>query len=39
MVNDKNLNTEVMVAEDKIYKLKDLLPEMYITKIDENKIY
>lgn len=30
MVNDKNLNTEVMVAENKIVKLKDLLPEMYI---------
>ena len=37
MVNDKNLNTEVMVAEDKIYKLKDLLPEMYITKTESNK--
>ena len=32
MVNDKNLDTEVMVAENKIYRLKDLLPEMYITK-------
>ena len=32
MVNDKNLNTKVMVNEDKIYQLKDLLPEMYITK-------
>lgn len=32
MVNTKNLETEVMVEEDKIYKLKDLLPEMYITK-------
>lgn len=32
MVNDENLNTEVMVAEDKVVKLKDLLPEMYITK-------
>ena len=37
MVNDKNLNTEVMVAENKIYKLKDLLPEMYITKTESNK--
>ena len=32
MVNDKNLDTKVMVAENKIYSLKDLLPEMYITK-------
>ena len=32
MVNTKNLETKVMVEEDKIYKLKDLLPEMYITK-------
>ena len=32
MVNTKNLETEVMVEEDKICKLKDLLPEMYITK-------
>ena len=34
MVNDKNLDTKVMVAENKIYKLKDLLPEIYITKIE-----
>ena len=33
MVNEKNLNTKVMVSEDKIFKLEDLLPEMYITKI------
>lgn len=33
MVNDKNLNTKVMVSEDKICELKDLLPEMYITKL------
>lgn len=32
MVNDLNLETKVMVAEDKICKLKDLLPEMYIRK-------
>lgn len=32
MVNDKNLNTKVMVAEDKVCTLKDLLPEMYISK-------
>ena len=37
MVNDKNLNTEVMVAENKICRLKDLLPEMYITKSESNK--
>ena len=32
MVNTANLETKVMVDENKIYKLKDLLPEMYITK-------
>lgn len=32
MVNDNNVNTEVMIAENKIVKLKDLLPEMYISK-------
>lgn len=32
MINDKNLNTKVMVSENKICKLQDLLPEMYITK-------
>lgn len=32
MVNTANLETEVMVAEDKVCKLKELLPEMYITK-------
>lgn len=32
MVNDRNLNTKVMVAENKVYELKDLLPEMYISK-------
>lgn len=32
MVNDKNLNTKVMVKEDKICQIKDLLPEMYVTK-------
>ncbi len=39
MVNDKNLNTKVMVAENKVCILKDLLPEMYISKKDnkENK--
>lgn len=34
MVNDRNLNTKVMVSEDKIYELKDLLPEMFISKKD-----
>lgn len=33
MEDNSNLETEVMVDEKKIYKLKDLLPEMYITKI------
>lgn len=33
MVDNSNLETEVMVDEKKIYKLKDLLAEMYITKI------
>lgn len=32
MVDNSNLETKIMVAEDKVYKLKDLLPEMYITK-------
>lgn len=32
MVDDSNLETKVMVAENKVYKLKDLLPEMYLTK-------
>ncbi len=32
MVNKNNLHTEVMVSQDKVVKLKDLLPEMYITK-------
>lgn len=32
MVNENNLHTEVMVAKDKIVKLKDLLPEIYTTK-------
>ena len=32
MVDNSNLETKIMVAEDKIYRLKDLLPEMYITK-------
>lgn len=32
MVDNSNFETEVMVNENKVYKLKDLLPEMYITK-------
>lgn len=32
MVNENNLQTEVMVSQDKVVKLKDLLPEIYITK-------
>lgn len=34
MVNLKNLDSKVMVSENKICLLKDLLPEMYITKIE-----
>lgn len=32
MVDENNLNTKVMVKEDKIFELKELLPEMYIHK-------
>ena len=32
MVDDKNLEAEVMVSEDKVCKLKELLPEMFISK-------
>lgn len=32
MVDNSNLETKIMVAEYKVYRLKDLLPEMYITK-------
>ena len=32
MVDDKNLETQVLVSENKVVKIKDLLPEMYITK-------
>ena len=32
MVDDKNLETEIMVREDKVCKLKELLPQMYISK-------
>lgn len=36
MVNEKNLEADVMVAEDRIVKLKDLLPEMYQSKKRES---
>ncbi len=36
MVNEKNLSTKVMIRQDKISELKDLLPEMYISKKIEN---
>ncbi len=32
MIDDKNIDTKVMIREDKIRVLKDLLPEMYISK-------
>ncbi len=32
MVDNSNLETKIMVAEDEVYKLKDLLPKMYIKK-------
>jgi len=32
MVNDNNINAEVMIENNKIVKLKELLPEMYISK-------
>lgn len=32
MVDENNLNTKVMVRDDKIVELKELLPEMYIHK-------
>ena len=34
MINEKNLDTKVMVNENKIVTIKELLPEMYITKND-----
>ena len=34
MTDEKNLETDVMVSENKVMKLKDLLPEMYVTKKD-----
>ena len=32
MINTSNLDAKVMVAEDKICKLRDLLPELFIAK-------
>ena len=32
MVNSQNLETEIMVSENKVCKLKELLPEMFISK-------
>lgn len=32
MVDIKNLETEIMVSENKVCKLKELLPEMFISK-------
>ncbi len=32
MVNTKNLETEIMVSENKVCKIKELLPEMFISK-------
>ena len=32
MINTSNLEANVMVAEDKIVKLRDLLPELFIAK-------
>lgn len=37
MINDKNLNTKIMIRQDKISLLKDLLPEMYIHKKVKNE--
>ena len=37
MVDNSNLETKIMVDENKVYKLKDLLPEMYITKSESSK--
>lgn len=32
MVNNNNIHTKVMISDEKICEIKDLLPEMYITK-------
>ena len=36
MVNEKNLETKIMVNENKVCTLKELLPEMYISKKRDN---
>lgn len=36
MVNEKNLETKIMVNENKVCTLKELLPEMYISKQRDN---
>ncbi len=35
MVNEKNLEAEVMVEDNKIVKVKDLLPDIFISKSTE----
>ena len=35
MVNEKNLEAEVMVGDNKIVKVKDLLPDIFISKSTE----
>lgn len=37
MINTSNLETKVMVDENKVCRLKELLPEMYITKSTQEK--
>lgn len=32
MINEKNLQTKIMVREDKIVDLEELLPEIFISK-------
>lgn len=34
MVDERNLNTKILINENKVCYLKDLLPEMYVTKKD-----
>lgn len=38
MVNENNLNAKVMVSDDRVCLLRDLLPEMYVTKSDSNPV-
>lgn len=35
MVNEKNLEAEVMVGDNKVVKVKDLLPDIFISKSTE----